>query len=292
MGHRYVNGASRRTAPREANSHRLPVLDEPPLRLPLTALEPAGFAAWLPTADPAWRGRLARRGDTIVIAVGEGRVTVPPTAGTREGFCEWAASDRFPPHGRFSFLGSEIWIDMSPEELQTHNQIKTKIVGILTVLNEELDIGQLYSDRTLVEVPAADLATEPDGCLVRWESLESNRVRLVPRRDRHGEYMRLSGPPDWVLEVVSRYSFQKDTRDLRQKYERGGVAEYWLVNPLGDALEFKILARRRSRFAAVRPRDGWLHSPVFGRDFRLERRPHRLGLWRYTLHVRAAGRQR
>jgi hypothetical protein len=48
-------------------------------------------------------------------------ILVPPFAHTLAGFRAWAKSDDFPERGHISFIDQEIIIDMSPEELETHN---------------------------------------------------------------------------------------------------------------------------------------------------------------------------
>ncbi|HUG89872.1 MAG TPA: hypothetical protein VML55_03500, partial [Planctomycetaceae bacterium] len=51
----------------------------------------------------------------------EDRVTVPSWVHDLESFRRWAKSDELPERGRFSFLDGEIWVDLSREQLFTHN---------------------------------------------------------------------------------------------------------------------------------------------------------------------------
>jgi Putative restriction endonuclease len=90
------------------------------------------------------------------------------------------------PRLRASFINQEIIIDMSPEELETHNKVKTTVVGAIDFLNRRLDLGELFGDRTLVSNRAAGLSTEPDATFVSWSSFDAARVRLVPRKKRPG----------------------------------------------------------------------------------------------------------
>ena len=89
-----------------------------------------------------------------------------------------------------------------------------------------------------------------------------------------------------MLEVVSDSSEEKDTVQLREAYHRAGVAEYWVVDARGEEVEFQVLHRRRTGFAAVPVREGWQRSRVFGREFRLERRRDEFGMWEYELLMR------
>lgn len=47
---------------------------------------------------------------------------------------------------------------------------------------------------------------------------------------RGGRYY---GVPKFVVEVVSRSTMMRDTRDKSRIYEKLGVSEYWVVNPYG-----------------------------------------------------------
>jgi Uma2 family endonuclease len=215
-------------------------------------------------------------------------VRLPVSACTLDGFVAWATSDAFPQRGRISFINEEIFIDMSPEELETHNKVKTTVTSTMFHGNEEWELGELFSDRTLVTNEAAGLSTEPDGTFVKWRSYQTHQVRLVPREDALRQYMEVRGRPDWVLEVVSRTSVEKDTQILRGVYHRAGIAEYWLIDAMDEEVDFQILVWRRTGYAAVRPRGGWRRSRVFGRSFRLVRRRNRMGRWQYKLEVKPA----
>lgn len=213
-------------------------------------------------------------------------IRIPPKATTLRGFVAWAKSDAFPECGRLSFLRGEMFIDMSPEEIETHNKVKTETLRVVANVNAEVDRGELFSDGTLFTNEDAELSTEADGLFVRWQSYRKGQVRLVPRKDALGQFLEVQGSPDWALEVVSRSSWEKDTVILRHLYHRAGIAEFWLINALEDEIDFQILAWRRQGYSAVKEKDGWLKSRVFGRAFRLERRRNRMGRWQYKLCVR------
>jgi len=40
-----------------------------------------------------------------------------------------------------------------------------------------------------------------------------------------------SGAPDWIVEILSPYTLQKDMGLKFQLYEKSGVKEYWIVDP-------------------------------------------------------------
>lgn len=213
-------------------------------------------------------------------------LSVPASAATLEGFIEWTCSDRFPKQWSASFIDNEIFLEMSPEELETHARLKAEISRQIHSLVKRLDLGAFYPDRTLIANHSAGLSTEPDGTFVRWESFENKRVRRVASRKSDDRFMTLVGTPDWVVEIVSETSVAKDTKKLREAYHRAGVPEYWLIDARGSVVSFQLLSYRRSGYVAVRPRRGWLRSIVFEREFRLLRERDRSGGWDYTLEIR------
>ncbi len=213
-------------------------------------------------------------------------ICLPASAATLAGFRAWATSDDTPEKGRVSYINAEIIIDMSPEELETHNKVKMEIGRVISNLNRDLNLGSFYGDGTLVSCPDAGLSTEPDALLVTWESFKSGRIRPIERAGRPDEHLELEGPPDWVLEVVSRSSVRKDTQSLRGAYHSAGVPEYWIVNAFGPEIDFQILVRETDRYVAAPAIEGRHSSPLFGRSFRLTRERNPLGHWQYTLDSR------
>jgi Uma2 family endonuclease len=88
-----------------------------------------------------------------------------------------------------------------------------------------------------------------------------------------------------VLEIVSSSSLRKDKKLLREGYYRAGIREYWLVDALGDDVDFQMLEAGKDAYVAIEPNGGWLASPTFGCAFRLIRERDEIGSWQYTLHV-------
>jgi Uma2 family endonuclease len=213
-------------------------------------------------------------------------ILVPPAAHSLAGFRAWAKSEDFPERGRISFIDQEIIIDMSPEELETHNKVKVEVGRALANLNKKRKLGEFYGDRTLVTNVAANLSTEPDATFIRWKTFETERVRVIAREGKAGQYLEVEGTPDWVLEVLSDSSVGKDTRRLRAQYHRAGIPEYWLIDARGADIVFHILARGDSDYVESPGRGGWQRSRVFSQRFRLVRRRGRLNFWEYTLQMK------
>jgi Uma2 family endonuclease len=228
----------------------------------------------------------ARRGE-VSILMDRFSAVVPPEARDLDGFRRWATRPDFPPGVRVLYDRGAICLDMSNEELETHIKAKTEIARVLQNLLRETDQGEFYGDGALVTNPVAEVSNNPDAVFLSWETLDTERARLIAREGAPGQFVEIEGAPDWVLEVVSLSSVNKDTRQLREAYHRAGIPEYWLVDARGEEIDFQILHHRKARYVPAPVKDGWQHSQVFGRSFRLERTRDRRNLWRYTLHVRA-----
>lgn len=201
------------------------------------------------------------------------RVHVPLGDWCLGDFRRWAASDAFPERGRIDYIRGKMEVDMSPEDLHTHGKVKTELIGVLWQRIKREGLGEVYTDRARVSSVPADVSAEPDLVFVSEASLDSGRVRLVPKaggqRDR---YVELEGSPDLIVEIISDSSVEKDTEELPLSYYEAGVAEYWLVDARGEQLLFRIHGRGPSRFEPV-PVDaeGFQHSAVLDRRYRLDR---------------------
>jgi Uma2 family endonuclease len=110
-------------------------------------------------------------------------------------------------------------------------------------------------------------------------------VTFIPEVGRPQSSKEIVGAVDWVLEIVSPSSSRKDKKLLREAYFEAGVPEYWLVDPLGETLDFQVLLRGDSGYVCVEAKDGWLASPTYRRSFRLIRGKDELGYWQYTLDI-------
>jgi Uma2 family endonuclease len=208
---------------------------------------------------------------------------IPPNIHTLAGFRRWALSDDGPEKRPVMFLGGEVYIDMGKEEIRTHSAVKSEVSGVLWALNREVDFGDLYVNGVLVTNVEADVSNNPDMLAVFWESLEKKLVRYVTK----GKFdVEIVGSPDWALEIVSRSSVTKDKRQLRKAYHQAGIREYWIIDARRDEISFVVLYWRKARYVAAPHQDGWVHSRVFQRDFRLTRKVDRRGAWKYTLDVK------
>lgn len=226
----------------------------------------------------------AARDCTVILPKCE--IRLPLSVFTFEGFRAWAKSDDAPEHTRVTFVNQKVIIDMSGEELRTHMILRTAVCGELYKVVVSDDLGVLSMGGALVSNEPAKVSNIPDAALATWASLEAGRVRPVASDKDPNQYLELEGTPDWVLEIVSDSSVQKDKTWLREAYHHAGILEYWLIDARGEELAFQILLNRTTRYEPAPKRGGWQRSQVFKRRFRLERRQGRMGWWQYTLHMK------
>jgi Uma2 family endonuclease len=82
-------------------------------------------------------------------------------------------------------------------------------------------------------VPTSGTGRAPDVFVV----LKQNESRLKPQF--------LDGPADLAIEVISPGTRRVDRVDKFQEYERGGVPEYWIIDPERKQAEFYRLNNGR-----------------------------------------------
>lgn len=224
----------------------------------------------------------------------DGEIAIPADAFTFEGFERWCFSKNFPETGRIDYLAGTLELELNAvgegaEDLFTHNAVLMAIGARLHSLLSEEDLGEVLSKGVRIVLPKARLSVTPDLTVILLESLDQERVRLLPGRDAD-RFRGIEGTPDLIVEVLSDTSKKKDTVRLPPLYARAGVSELWLVDARGEDLRFDIFTLRDGHYELIPPgTDGWTRSPLLRHAFRLvrHRRPG-LGTWRYSLEYREA----
>jgi Uma2 family endonuclease len=210
---------------------------------------------------------------------------IPAYVTDHESFRRWARSGEIPDGVRVCYLDGDIWVDLSMEQLYTHNRAKTRFTIDLGGMAEDENLGQYFSDGVTLSYRAR-LTTVPDGVFVSYDTLRAGRIMRVEGA-KHG-YVELEGTPDMVLEVVSESSVHKDTVELRRKYWRAGIAEYWLVDVRSEPTRFDLLRCGPKGYLRTRERaGGWLRSVIFGRSFRLTQTTDPVGDPQFRLDIQA-----
>ena len=92
----------------------------------------------------------------------------------------------------------------------------------------------------------------------------------------------LAGPADLVVEVISPGSRGLDRGDKLYEYEKGGVTEYWLLDPERKKAEFYVRGRDGSYTLAEFAEGIFRSSVIKGLWLRVE------WLWQRPLPIYAA----
>ena len=78
------------------------------------------------------------------------------------------------------------------------------------------------------------------------------------------------GPPDLIVEVLSPTSIKHDRMTMFALYERNGVSEYWIIDPIADYVE--VYSLREGKYVRVtQDENGDFHSPVLDKQMSVAR---------------------
>jgi Uma2 family endonuclease len=157
------------------------------------------------------------------------------TARTRR----WTYADycRIPPdRKRHEIVDGSHFVNPAPDPY--HQVVSGHLHYELMRLVEKAGLGEVLSAPIDVHL-APGTVVQPDLLVLR------NRTRRIV-----GE-KKLTGVPDLLVEILSPSNRRYDTHIKRDRYERAGVREYWLVDPEAHTIEQLVL--RRGRYVAAPP---------------------------------------
>jgi len=259
-----------------------------PIDVPASAFSLDGFRAWVRSNDYPEKQKVTFvQGSLFIETIGHPGeligIRVPPAARELEGFSDWTYSEEFPERGRIAFVNGRLIVDMSPERYESHIKIKETVSRIIGTIVAEGDLGEFYPDGARFKNEVADISSEPDAMLAFWVTLESGKLAPPQNRPQDGKHIELVGTPDWVCEIVSDSSVEKDTKLLFEAYHKAGIREYWLIDARGEEIDFRLLVWTSTGYQQAEVHRGWQKSPVFNRQFQLTRSRDRLNRWRYQL---------
>jgi Uma2 family endonuclease len=217
----------------------------------------------------------------------EERLRIPGIASLAE-FRTWLRTGDFPEKGRIDYIGGQIEVDMSPEDIFAHGSVKTQVAMAINARVIALDSGMVLIDSSRVTCPDVALSVEPDVVVVSHQSVKDGIVKLVPKAaDASDRFIEIEGPPQLIVEIVSDSSVGKDTKRLPEKYFRAGVEELWLIDARKKPAKFIIHHRGKRSFVTVSAdRTGFARSAVLNARYRLVLGRDGMGWPRYELQQR------
>ncbi|MCI0710722.1 MAG: Uma2 family endonuclease [Chloroflexi bacterium] len=102
------------------------------------------------------------------------------------------------------------------------------------------------------------------------ESFREPDIQFIAAdRTNHLTDIAMNGPADICIEIVSAESVRRDYGDKFEEYERVGVKEYWMIDPLRNEAHFHRLQDDTGRYASIHP-DNSLYTTALLPDFQLD----------------------
>jgi Uma2 family endonuclease len=136
----------------------------------------------------------------------------------------------------------------SPDNLE-HLDISGWLYRLMCDYIDAHDLGgHVYQLRAAFRLDEAN-APEPDLAYVLSERAFIHQRTFI------------NGSPDLVIEIVSSDSVERDYRKKYRQYERFGVSEYWIIDPLERKMTCYRLGKD-GRYREARPRKGVFASRV------------------------------
>ena len=144
-----------------------------------------------------------------------------------------------PDDERYELLNGKLM--MVPAPNRKHQKVLGNLYSELRRFNEEHGLGEVYMAPFDVFLSDTDVV-EPDLLFI-------SRAREHTLTDEN-----VQGAPDLVIEILSPSTAHKDLGEKHELYDRHGVLEYWIVDPVAETI------------AVHRRRDGRLElAETFGR---------------------------
>jgi Uma2 family endonuclease len=113
---------------------------------------------------------------------------------------------------------------VTPAPIPGHQSIVVNLLRILTSFVHEHRLGRVFTAPVDIVLSEVDVV-QPDVLFVARERLD-----LVTEKN-------LRGAPDLVVEVLSDSTRRTDEITKRHLYDRYGVAEYWIVDPVLETVK-------------------------------------------------------
>jgi len=121
---------------------------------------------------------------------------------------------------------------LMPPVSDAHDDLDTWLIALIRLLAEEQDLGVVRQDM-FVRLSGQRRLRVPDVMFISKERLQQLKPTF------------LDGAPDLVIEIISPDSQSRDRREKFGEYEKAGVREYWIIDPLSQTVEVYRLERRK-----------------------------------------------
>jgi Uma2 family endonuclease len=141
---------------------------------------------------------------------------------TEEEFVQWCDADT-----RAEWVDGEV-IMMSPSNIR-HAEVTKWLLILVDAFVRSRKLGKVFITDVQVRFATQKTRRLPDLLFVA-----SDRLHIIKKTY-------IEGPPDLMIEVVSPDSSARDWRVKYLEYEKAGVREYWVIDPMAERLEAYFL---------------------------------------------------
>ena len=156
----------------------------------------------------------------------------------------------------YELINGELVQKQSPSV--QHQRISQKIEFALMVYANQTKSGEMF--HAPLDVVLDDYnAYHPDILFIKKE-----RSFIIDAKEQI-----IIGAPDLVVEILSKSTAPHDKGAKKENYERNGVREYWLVDPVRKSIEVYALIEQRYKLVAYQEESGKVISSVL-EGFELE----------------------
>lgn len=147
---------------------------------------------------------------------------------TVEDYMQW------PDEIRCELIGGEIW-DMSPAPTVDHQELLSSLhIEIGLLLREQEKSGGGGKPPCVVLFASVDVVLAFDTVVQPDLIVVCDPAKLANRKN-------VQGAPDLVVEVLSPATAAKDKREKKALYERSGVPQYLIVDPVSYYAELYVM---------------------------------------------------
>jgi Uma2 family endonuclease len=142
--------------------------------------------------------------------------------------------------------GEEI---MGPSPFFKHQRIASKLHLIIGQYVKFNNLGEVHFSPLDVIFDEGINRLQPDILFIRKENLSIAQ-----------DWIR--GVPDMVCEIVSPYSYERDTETKKAIYEKYRVPEYWIVMPEPQTIEILTIVGDKYKLHSMAAFEGFVTSKV------------------------------
>lgn len=128
-------------------------------------------------------------------------------------------------------LNAAEWVDgeiIPMTVCYVHNDLSHFLITLLSIYVKRTKLGKLFAEPFQMKTGPELPGRSPDICFLLNENMSRRKTHYI------------DGPADLVIEVISPESAVRDRGDKFIEYQKGGVQEYWIIDPIRKFAEFYV----------------------------------------------------